>query len=176
MLKKPASKTAQKPFLAQKKPASPSTRASNGRSFVVRKTKALPAAVVSAEENSPGQEHSGEHTAVVSEREAAVVSDVMVSAAELLTAGSEAETFPGKADSLQRELNSVKSELSSEKKVKALSWPRSTAAWTRSTAGPLSRGTLRRPMALRGRAAFLGTPLMRARTLQWRLGAAESNK
>ena len=51
LLKKPASKTAQ----AQKKPASPSTRVSNGRSFVVRRTKSLPAAVVSAEENSPGR-------------------------------------------------------------------------------------------------------------------------
>ena len=95
LLKKPASKTAQK--LAQKKPASPSTRVSNGRSFVVRKTKALPAAVVSGEESSSGQARSGEK----------------VAAAELLAAGYEGEASPGEANSPLREGTSVKSDLSS---------------------------------------------------------------
>ena len=109
LLKKPASKTAQ----AQKKPASPSTRVSNGRSFVVRRRKSLPAAVVSAEENSSGQALSGENIAPASQREAAVVSDVKVAAAELLLAGSEGEASPGEADSPLRQVTSANSELSS---------------------------------------------------------------
>ena len=95
LLKKPASKTAQ----TQKKPASPSTRVSNGRSFVVRRAKSLPAAVVSGEENSSGEARSGENIALASQREAAVVSHVKVAAAELLAAGSEGEASPGKAKS-----------------------------------------------------------------------------
>ena len=121
------------------------------------------AAVVSAEESSSGQAHSGENIALASQREAAAVSDVKVAAAELLAAGYEGEASPGEADSPLRELTSAKSELSS---------PRSSSnlrlCSTRPTAGPLKRVTPRRTRPLR-------RPLTRARTLQWRLGAAGSN-